>query len=90
MLKLDSEEVEVMKTTNRNYKADRNFVLPPQHCTLLESVTSSDMRFRALLFSKTSTMHLQITKTNRTQIQITKTNRTQIYIHNDTDRTTRC
>ena len=90
MLKLDSEEVEVMKTANRIYKADRNFVLPPQHCTLLESVTSSDMRFRALLFSKTSTMHLQITKTNRTQIQIAKTNRTQIQIHNDTDRTTRC
>ena len=53
---------------------------PPQYCTLLESVTSSDMGFRALLFSKTNMMQIQITKTNTTQIQI----------HNDTDRTTRC
>ena len=80
MLKLDSEEVEVMKTAKRIYKADRNFVLPLNTATLLESVTSSDMRFRALLFSKTNMMQIQITKTNTTQIQI----------HNDTDRTTRC
>ena len=80
MLKLDSEEVDVMKTANTIYKADRNFVLPPQYCTLIESVTSSDMRFRTLLLSKTSMMQIQITQTNTTQIQI----------HNDTDRTTRC